>query len=166
MKSVTLKGNPLTLSGQLPELGTQAPDAKLVQSDLTTLQISSFLNHFVVLNIFPSIDTGTCAASVRMFNQKAANLPNTKVVNISLDLPFAQKRFCGAEGIEAVTNLSDYRYSEFGEKYGIQIMNGPLEGLLTRAVVVLSPTGNIVYTELVEEITNEPNYEAALAAIA
>jgi thioredoxin-dependent peroxiredoxin len=165
MTTVTLKGNTITLSGELPTIGSKAPHAQLVQADLQQINLSSLFNQYVVLNIFPSIDTGTCATSVRTFNQKAANLPNTKVVNVSLDLPFAQKRFCGAEGIENVINLSDFRMREFGEKYGLLLMNGPLEGLLARAVVVVNPMGEIVYTELVHEIANEPNYDAALASI-
>jgi thioredoxin-dependent peroxiredoxin len=165
MTTVTLKGTTIHLSGQLPAIGSQAPDAKLVQADLQNIQLKSLFNQYLILNIFPSIDTGTCATSVRTFNNKAADLPNCKVVNISADLPFAQKRFCGSEGIENVSNLSDFRFKEFGQHYGLFLLNGPLEGLLARAIVVVNPTGKIIYTELVSEIANEPNYDAALASI-
>jgi thioredoxin-dependent peroxiredoxin len=165
MTAVTLKGNPINLSGNLPSTGTNMIDARLVQSDLQEVNLSSFSNYYLVLNIFPSIDTGTCAASVRAFNKHAASLPSTKVINVSRDLPFAQKRFCGAEGIENVLNLSDYRHHDFGRLYGLEMQDGPLMGLLARAVVVINPKGEIIYTELVNEIVNEPNYEAALKAI-
>ena len=165
MASITLKGNAINSSGELPAVGTKAPDFTLIKTDLSTASLSDFNGSKVVLNIFPSIDTGTCAASVRQFNQEAAELENTKVLCISRDLPFAQARFCGAEGIENVVNLSDFGTGEFGKNYGLEIINGPLAHLHSRAVVVLDETGTVVYTEQVPEIVDEPNYKAALEAL-
>ena len=165
MASITLKGNAINSLGELPAVGTKAPDFTLIKTDLSTANLSDFNGSKVVLNIFPSIDTGTCAASVRQFNQEAAELENTKVLCISRDLPFAQARFCGAEGIENVVNLSDFSTGAFGKNYGLEIINGPLAHLHSRAVVVLDETGTIVYTEQVPEIVDEPNYKAALEAL-
>ncbi len=165
MASITLKGNAINSSGELPEVGTKAPDFKLTKTDLSTAKLSDFNGSKVVLNIFPSIDTGTCAASVRQFNQEAAELDNTKVLCVSRDLPFAQARFCGAEGIENVINLSDFATGAFGKDYGLEIVDGPLAHLHSRAVVVLDQNGTVVYTEQVPEIVDEPNYKAALVAL-
>ncbi|MBU2526858.1 MAG: thiol peroxidase [Bacteroidetes bacterium] len=165
MAHITLKGNPVTTSGQLPAKGTSAPDFLLVKNDLSTVCKADFAGHFLVLNIFPSIDTGTCAASVRAFNQKASALSHTKVLCVSRDLPFAQARFCGAEGINNVDTVSDFRSGTFGKAYGLEITDGPLKGLHSRAVVVINPDGNVIYTGQVGEIVDEPNYEAALAAL-
>lgn len=166
MAKITLKGNPINTIGNLPETHSNAIDVELVSTDLSSLKFSDFLGANLVLNIFPSIDTGTCAASVRKFNEKAAALVNTKVMCISRDLPFAQKRFCGAEGIENVLNASDFRTGAFGQQYGLEIIDGPLKGLHSRVVIVIDKTGKIVYTEQVSDIVDEPNYDAALAIIA
>lgn len=165
MANITLGGNPVTTSGELPQTGTQAPDFKLVKTDLSTVSLAEFKGTKLVLNIFPSVDTGTCAASVRKFNEKAGNLENTKVLCISRDLPFAQNRFCGAEGLENVISLSDFRDGNFGENYGLTIADGPLEGLLSRVIVVIDENGTVEYTEQVADIKDEPNYESALAAL-
>jgi len=165
MASITLKGNTIHSIGELPQIGSQAPDFILTKTDLSKSTLSDYKGSKVVLNIFPSIDTGTCAASVRQFNQEAAELENTKVLCISRDLPFAQARFCGAEGIENVVNLSDYSTGAFGKDYGLVIIDGPLESLHSRAVVVLDENGKVVYTEQVPEIVDEPNYKAALEAL-
>ncbi len=164
MANITLKGNPVHTSGQLPEKSSTAKDFKLVKSDLSEVSLQNFAGKRKVLNIFPSIDTGTCAASVRRFNQEAANLTNTVVLNISADLPFAQNRFCGAEGIKNCETLSSFR-SSFGKDYGIQMMDSPLAGLLSRCVIVLSEDNKVLYTEQVPDIVNEPNYASALAAL-
>lgn len=165
MSTVTLGGNPVNTSGQLPQNGTQAPDFKLVKNDLSVASLDDFKGTKLVLNIFPSVDTGTCAASVRKFNEKASSLENTKVLCISKDLPFAQKRFCAAEGLENVVNLSDFRDGNFGSSYGVTFTSGPLEGLLSRSVVVLDENHKVLYSEQVAETAHEPNYEAALAAL-
>ena len=166
MTTTKFKGNTVHLDGQFIAAGTAAPDFALVKGDLTTLTLADCLGKHIVLNIFPSIDTGVCAASVRKFNQLAASLPDTIVLCISRDLPFAQGRFCAAEGIDGVVTLSDFRRtSTFGTAYGVQMTDGPLAGLLARAVVVIALDGKIAYSELVPEITTEPNYEAAIAAI-
>jgi thiol peroxidase len=165
MATVTLGGNTLHTNGNLPENGSKAIDFELVQPDLATRNLADFKGSRVILNIFPSIDTGTCAASVRHFNQVAADLANTQVVCISRDLPFAQKRFCGAEGIENVITLSDFQTGNFGKNYGIELVDGPLKGLHARAIVVLDEEQNVIYSELVPEIANEPDYNGALAAI-
>ncbi|GAA4300095.1 thiol peroxidase [Aestuariibaculum suncheonense] len=166
MATVTLKGNAIHTSGDLPKVGTKAPDFKLTNTDLATVSLDDFAGSKVVLNIFPSIDTGTCAASVRAFNKEASELENTKVLCISHDLPFAMSRFCGAEGLDNVINLSDYKNGSFGKAYGLDFTDGPLETLHSRCVVVLDETGTVVYTEQVAEIVDEPNYKAALEAIA
>jgi thiol peroxidase len=165
MATVTLGGNEIHTSGNLPETGTKAPDFTLVKGDLSTTSLSDYKGSKVVLNIFPSVDTGTCAASVRKFNEKAASLENTKVICISRDLPFAQNRFCGAEGLSNVVTASDFRDGSFGTAYGLNFTDGPLTGLHSRAVVVLDEEGTVVYTEQVAEIKDEPNYDNALAAL-
>ncbi len=165
MAQITLKGNPINTVGELPQIGTQAKDFQLVKTDLSVASLSDYKGSRVVLNIFPSIDTGTCATSVRKFNEKASSLENTKVLCISRDLPFAQNRFCGAEGLENVVNLSDFKDNSFGNSYGLSIVDGPLAGLHSRAVIVLDENGVVKYTELVPEIVDEPNYEAALASL-
>ncbi|WP_374504570.1 thiol peroxidase [Flavobacterium sp.] len=165
MSTITLGGNPVHTSGELPKIGTQLADFKLVKNDLSIATLAEFSGKRAVLNIFPSIDTGTCAASVRKFNETAANLHNTVVLCISRDLPFAQKRFCGAEGIENVVNLSDFKDGSFGQTNGLEITDGVLAGLHSRAVIVIDEKGTILHTEQVQEIANEPNYEAALAVL-
>jgi thioredoxin-dependent peroxiredoxin len=165
MASITLGGNPIKTSGELPKVGTKLADFKLVKNDLSIASVGDFAGSKLVLNIFPSIDTGTCATSVREFNTRASQLENTKVLCISRDLPFAQKRFCGAEGLENVVNLSDFQEGSFGKANGLEIVDGPLAGLHSRAIIVLDENGIVSYTEQVPEIANEPNYEAALASL-
>ena len=165
MATVTLGGNPIHTNGELPKTGSKAPDFKLVNTDLSMATLADFAGSKVVLNIFPSIDTGTCATSVRTFNAKASTLANTKVLCISRDLPFAQKRFCGAEGLENVINLSDFNTGSFGKDYGLEITDSVLAGLHSRVVIVLDENGVVKYTEQVPEIADEPNYENALAAL-
>ena len=165
MAAITLGGNPINTSGELPKVGSKLVDFKLVQNDLSIASLSNFAGKKLVLNIFPSIDTGTCATSVRTFNATASTLENTKVLCISRDLPFAQKRFCGAEGLENVVNLSDFQEGSFGKSNGLEIVDGALAGLHSRAIIVLDENGTVLYTEQVPEIANEPNYEAALAAL-
>jgi thiol peroxidase len=165
MASITLGGNPIHTTGELPKVGTKLADFKLVKSDLSTALLSEFAGKKLVLNIFPSIDTGTCAASVRKFNESASALENTNVICISRDLPFAQKRFCGAEGLENVINLSDFKNGDFGKVNGLEIMDGPLAGLHSRVVIVVDENGIVTHTEQVAEIADEPNYEAALAVL-
>ncbi len=161
MAETRLKGTPVHLAGEFPQKGMTAHDFVLVKNDLGTLRLSDLKGKRVVLNIFPSMDTAVCATTVRRFNQLAASLPHTVVLCISRDLPFAQSRFCMAEGIENVITLSDFRlHSSFARDYGVLMTEGPLSGLLARAVVVISPEGKVVYTELVPEITQEPDYEA------
>lgn len=163
MATVTLKGNPIETVGELPKVGDKAPAFDLVKDDLSALQLDD-LKGRVVLNIFPSIDTGTCAMSVRQFNQKATALDNTTVVCVSKDLPFALGRFCGAEGINNVLVGSAFR-SSFGEDYGVTFKTGPLTGLLSRSVVVIDENGKVTYTEQVAETADEPDYDAALKAL-
>ena len=164
--TVLFKGIIVTLVGSFMTPGTMAPDFNLVKNDLSEYILNENKGKYVVLNIFPSLDTGVCAMSVRRFNQMASELPNTTVLCISKDLPFAQSRFCTVEGIENVVPLSDFRNtSSFGEKYGVLMKDGPLQGLLARAVVVINPQGEVIYSELVPEITQEPNYEAILKVI-
>ena len=165
MTKITLKGNSIHTSGELPKIGSLAKDFKLVANDLTIKTLNDFKGKKLVLNIFPSIDTGTCAASVRNFNKAAANLTNTSVLCISRDLPFAQARFCGAEGIENVFMLSDFKTGQFGKDYGLEIVDGPLAGLHSRCIVVINTEGLVIYTEQVAEITEEPNYKLALASL-
>lgn len=162
MAKITLKNNPINTSGNLPEIGSKAKDFRLIAKDLSPKSLDDFKGKKLILNIFPSIDTGTCAASVRNFNKTAADLDNTIVLCISRDLPFAQSRFCGAEGIENVVMLSDFNTGKFGDDYGLRILDGPLAGLLSRSIVIINTDGNVVYTEQVAETTEEPNYELAL----
>lgn len=162
MATVTLRGTEFQTSGELPAVGSEAPGFRLVSADLKDLTPHDFAGKTKVLNIFPSIDTPTCATSVRKFNQSAAGLTDVVVLCISADLPFAQKRFCGAEGLANVVNLSLMRGAQFAKDYGVLIENGPLAGLTARAVVVLDPLNKVVHTELVKEISEEPNYTAAL----
>lgn len=165
MASITLGGNPIHTSGELPVIGSKLADFKLVKNDLSIAFLADFAGSKLVLNIFPSIDTGTCATSVRKFNTSASKLENTKVLCISRDLPFAQKRFCGAEGIENVINLSDFKDGSFGKTNGLEIVDSVLAGLHSRAIIVVDADGTVVYTEQVPEIADEPNYNAALAAL-
>ncbi|MFH1121165.1 MAG: thiol peroxidase [Bacteroidota bacterium] len=165
MASITLKGNPINTSGNLPAKGTKAPEFKLVKSDLSMLSLSELSGKKVVLNIFPSLDTGVCAASVRQFNARAEKLDNTVVVCVSKDLPFAHNRFCVAEGLQHVVSASDFRSGSFGKDYGAEITDGPLTGLLSRAVVVLDENGVVKYSEQVPEVAQEPDYASALDAI-
>ena len=165
MASVKLGGNVINTSGNLPIVGEKAPDFELIKNDLTISKLSDYKGSKLVLNIFPSIDTGTCAASVRKFNESASQLKNTKVLCISRDLPFAQKRFCGAEGLENVENLSDFKNGSFGKTYGLEIKDSAFAGLHSRVVIVLDENGYVKYTEQVSEIADEPNYEAALASL-
>jgi thiol peroxidase len=165
MAKITLGGNPINTSSELPKTGTKLVDFKLVKSDLSTATLNDFSGRRLVLNIFPSIDTGTCATSVRKFNESASKLENTTVLCISKDLPFAQKRFCGAEGLENVVNLSDFKDGSFGKINGLEIVDGPLAGLHSRVVIVADENGTILHTEQVAEIADEPNYEAALAVL-
>ncbi len=164
MASVSLKGNPIELSGIAPQVGTVCPNFSLVRANLSEASLETYAGKKKVLNIFPSLDTGTCGNSVRRFNQEAAALSNFAVLNISADLPFAQKRFCGSEGIQNSETLSAFR-SQFGQDWGLQMMNGPIKGLLARTVVVLDENNKVIYVEQVAEISQEPNYENALKAI-
>lgn len=164
MASVTLQGDPFHTFGELPAVGTRAPDFVLAGSDLSDVRLDQFSGRHVVLNIFPSVDTPTCASSVRTFNREAAGRSDAIVLCVSEDLPFAAARFCGAEGIDGVQTASAFR-SNFGRDYGVRIVDGPLNGLMARAVVVLDASATVVYTQLVTEIVDEPDYGAALAAI-
>ncbi|MBP1124238.1 MULTISPECIES: thiol peroxidase [Pseudomonas] len=165
MAQVTLKGNPVQVEGELPQAGSQAPDFTLTAGDLSDATLASFAGKRKVLNIFPSVDTPTCATSVRKFNAQANELSNTVVLCISSDLPFAQARFCGSEGLENVKSLSDFRSAAFSQDYGVDITDGPLRSLTARAVVVLDENDTVLHSELVAEIGQEPNYEAALAVL-
>ncbi len=164
MAKITLKGNPVETVGDLPKIGSKAPNFTLVKSDLSEVSLADYAGRTVILNIFPSIDTPTCAMSVRKFNKEAAEQENLSVLCVSADLPFAAGRFCGAEGIENVATGSSFR-SSFGQDYGVTIKSGPLAGLLSRAVVVIDPQGEIAYTEQVQETADEPDYDSALAAL-
>ncbi len=165
MTSVLFGGKPTNINGDLPKVGSKAPNFELVKTDMAVVSLADFAGSKLVLNIFPSIDTPVCATSVRKFNADAGQLENTKVLCISRDLPFAQKRFCSTEGLENVINLSDFNTGKFGKDYGIEMTEGAFSGLHARAVVVLDENGMIKYTELVPNVSNEPNYEAALAAL-
>ena len=165
MTEITLKGNTIHTSGSLPKKGTKAIDFKLIGSDLSQKTLTDYAGKKIILNIFPSIDTGTCATSVREFNQKAGNLENTVVLCISRDLPFAQNRFCGAEGIENVFTLSDFISGKFGKDYELTILDGPFIHLLSRCVIVLDEEHKVLYTEQVPDIGSEPNYMAALEVL-
>ena len=165
MAKITLKGNPVNTSGNLPPKGSTAPGFSLVKSDLGSLSLSDLKGKKLILNIFPSLDTSVCATSVRKFNQLAAGKPNVTVLAISKDLPFAHGRFCSTEGITNVVTLSGFRDASFGKAYGIDLIDGPLAGLYARSVVVVDEAGKVVYTQLVPEITTEPDYNAALASL-
>ena len=165
MATVTLKGNPVETIGNLPAKGAPAPAFSVVKSDLSAVSLQDFAGKRLVLNIFPSVDTATCAISVRKFNEQASQLDNTAVLCISADLPFALNRFCGAEGIKNVTTASVFRSPEFGRDYGVLFTSGPLQGLLSRAVVVIGADGKVMHTQQVAEIADEPDYAAALAAL-
>lgn len=165
MARITFKGSPVTTIGELPAAGSPAPDFVLTRNDLSPLAKGDLAGRAAVLNIFPSIDTGVCAASVRRFHQEAASLPNAVVVCVSRDLPFAHKRFCAAEGIDKVIAASWFRGPDFGRDYGVTMLDGPLAGLFARAVVVLDAAGKVVHTQLVPEIAQEPDYAKALAAV-
>lgn len=164
MAQVTLRGNPFNTNGELPAVGSAAPSFTLTGGDLGDVTLDSFAGKKVVLNIFPSVDTPTCATSVRTFNERAAGRDDAVVLCVSNDLPFAQGRFCGAEGIENVTNGSGFR-SEFADAYGVSLQDGPLAGLMARAVVVVDANGKVAYTQLVGEIGDEPDYDSALSAL-
>ncbi len=165
MATTKFKGQPVKLVGEFVQVGAVASDFELVKSDLSSFSLKQLAGKKVVLNIFPSIDTGVCATSVRKFNKMAASMDNTVVLAISKDLPFAAGRFCAAEGIDNVITLSDFRLSDFDDSYGVLMQDGPLAGLLARAVVVIGEDGKVAYTELVPEITQEPDYEKAIAAL-
>lgn len=165
MAKISFKGGEVNTIGNLPAVGKQAPNFTLVNGSLAEVSLADYKGKTVVLNIFPSIDTGVCAASVRKFNQEAAKLNNTVVLAVSADLPFASGRFCSAEGIENVFPVSVFRSPEFGKDYGVLMTDGVLKGLLARAVVIVDPKGYISYIELVPEITQEPNYQTAINSI-
>ncbi len=164
MANITLKGNPIHTCSDLPAVGSTAPDFKFIKVDLSEASKADFAGKKCILNVFPSIDTPTCAVSTKKFNEEAAKLENTVVICVSADLPFAQKRFCAAEGIENVVTGSTFR-SSFGKDYGLEIIDGPLLGLLSRCVVVINENGEVAYSEQVAEIADEPNYEKAIAAL-
>jgi thioredoxin-dependent peroxiredoxin len=165
MALITLKGNPLSTIGDLPVVNISAPEFSLTQTDLAECTLTDFKGKTVVLNIFPSIDTPVCATSVRRFNEAASSLDNTVVLCISADLPFAHKRFCEGEGLKNVIPLSTFRAQSFGTDYGVTITNGPLAGLLARAIVIVDKNGTVIYTELVPEIAQEPDYTAAISRL-
>ncbi|KGN77040.1 peroxidase [Porphyromonadaceae bacterium COT-184 OH4590] len=165
MAKTHFKGTEIHTNGDLPSVGSVAPDFILIKNDLSNLKLSDLKGKRVVLNIFPSVDTGVCAASVRRFNKDAANLNNSVILCISKDLPFAQGRFCGAEGIDNVIMLSDFQNNDFVNAYGILLTDGPLKGLHARSVVVIDENGKVTYNQLVNDIVEEPDYEAALKAL-
>ena len=165
MSAVTFQGNSVAVSGQFPQAGQAAPDFTLTGADLNDIRLADFKGQKLLLNIFPSVDTGVCATSVRTFNEKAAALSNTKVLCVSMDLPFAFGRFCAAEGIENVEVASAFRHTEFLNAYGVALSDGALRGLSARAVVCIDEQGNVVYSERVAELTEEPAYDAAIAAL-
>lgn len=165
MAQVTLKGNPVQTIGNLPAVGETAPGFTLVDKELNDISLPDYAGQKVVLNVFPSIDTPTCAMSVRRFNAEIGNRGNAVAICASMDLPFAHGRFCGAEGLEKVVSASAFRNAEFGQHYGVSITDGPLKGLFARAVVVLDESGHVVYNQLVPEIADEPDYDAALQAL-
>jgi thiol peroxidase len=165
MAAITLKGNKIHTVGDLPTVGSKAPDFRLVNSDLSDTTLADYKGKRVILNIFPSLDTDVCASSVRRFNLEAGKLDNTVVLCASMDLPFAHKRFCTTEGLDDVITLSGMRNQNFGNEYGVLIADGPLAGLYSRAVVVLDEDGTVIYTEQVPEIVQEPDYEKALSSL-
>ncbi|WP_455949056.1 thiol peroxidase [Helicobacter pullorum] len=162
---VTFKGNAVSLKGKEINVGDSAPKVELIAGDLSIKSVGGASGKFQIINVVPSLDTGVCATQTRKFNEKAASLSNAEVFVVSLDLPFAQGRFCSIEGIQNVVALSDFKNKAFGESYGVILAGSPLEGLLTRAVFVVNPEGKVVHKEIVSEVTNEPNYDAALAAV-
>ena len=164
MATITFQGNTINTKGNLPAVGSQASDFLLIGEDLSEKTLADYKGKKVIFNIFPSIDTGVCAQSARTFNEKANALENTLVINVSKDLPFALKRFCAAEGLENVHNLSDFR-GNFGDNFGVTLKDSVLKGLLSRAILVLDENGQVIYTEQVPDIAQEPNYEAALASV-
>jgi len=165
MAKITLRGNPINTLGSLPEKGSKAPAFSLVKSDLSTLTLDELAGKKIILHISPSLDTGICATAVRKFNVVAAGMENTVVLAITKDLPFAHGRFCTTEGIDNVTTLSGFRDTSFGKAYGVDILDGPMAGLYARSIVVIDEKGKVVYTELVPEIVQEPDYDRALAAL-
>ncbi|MBD5177491.1 MAG: thiol peroxidase [Bacteroidales bacterium] len=165
METIYFKGEPVHTYGMIPAVGTKAPCFNLVSKDLKEIRCTDYEGKRVVLNVFPSLDTPVCAASVRRFNQEAAALDNTAVINVSMDLPFAMSRFCVTEGIENVEAASAFRSPMFGQQYGLQMVDGPLAGLLARAVIVLDENHNVIFSDLVEEITHEPDYEGAISVL-
>ncbi|WCL51114.1 thiol peroxidase [Leptospira sp. GIMC2001] len=165
MAELKLKGNPINTVGSLPSIGSKAPNLNLTNGSLADVSLETYAGKKKILNIFPSIDTAVCATSVRKFNEKASSLKNTVVLCISADLPFAQKRFCGAEGLNNVETLSDFRSKDFGSLYGVTLKDGPMAGLLARAVIVLDEDNKVIHSELVDDIVHEPNYDSALAVI-
>lgn len=165
MAKITLKGNPINTVGNLPSVGSSAPDFVMTKTDLSDVSLKDFSGKRIVLNIFPSLDTPVCASSVRKFNADVDKLQNTVVLCASMDLPFAHKRFCSTEGLEKVVSISEMHKHGFGEAYGVRIIDGPLAGIYSRAIVVINEAGKITYTEQVPEITQEPDYSAALAAL-
>ncbi len=165
MTQIKLKGKTIHTSSDLPQAGDHAPDFLLTTTDLNDVQLKDFNGKTLLLNIFPSLDTDVCAMSVRRFNSLAVKMKNTRVLCISRDLPFAHKRFCVAEGINNVVSLSELRNGDFGKDYGVRIVDGPMAGLLARSVVIINPEGKVTYSELVPEITEEPDYDKALEAL-
>ena len=165
MAQITLKGNPIETVGELPGIGTQAPPFELTRTDMSDVGLEDFASKTIVMNIFPSLDTSVCAASVRRFNKEASDLDDTIVLCISADLPFAHKRFCEAEGLADVIPLSVFRAPAFGDDYGVTITTGPLKGLLSRAIVIIDKSGKVIYTEQVPEIAQEPDYDTALRSL-
>jgi thiol peroxidase len=165
MSTTALKGNPVQLKGELPTIGSRAPDFLLTKNDLSDVKLKDFAGKKIVLNIFPSIDTAVCATSVRKFNQAFDKRSDAVVLCVSMDLPFAQARFCGAEGLTNVITVSDFRTRMFGQAYGVLIADGPLASLCARAVIAIGPDGKVIYNQLVSEITIEPDYDSALKAI-
>ena len=165
MAKITLKGEQIETMGYLPDVGAEAPDFTLTGKDLSETTLKDFAGQQIILNVFPSIDTEVCATSVRRFNVEASKLDNSVVLCVSADLPFAHQRFCAAEGLDDVISLSSFRSEDFGKDYGVKITSGPLTGLLARAIVIINESGEVIFTEQVPEIVQEPNYEAALAAL-
>jgi len=165
MATTKLHGNPIKTSGSLPRLGCKAKDFLLTGADLADKSLKDFAGKRILLNVFPSIDTGVCATSVRKFNAEAAKVKNAVILGVSRDLPFALGRFCGAEGIDKVLTLSELRDRDFGANYGLEIVNGPMAGLLARAVIIIDEHGKVIYRELVDDIVHEPDYKAALKAL-
>jgi len=165
MSVTKFKGASVELFGEIPVIGSLAPNFRLIDSDLNEVQLSDYREHNLILNVFPSIDTPVCAMSVRKFNQNADKMSNTKVLAISHDLPFALKRYCAAEGLKNIIPLSAFRYRQFGQDYGLLMKSGPLKGLLARAVIVINKERKVIYTELVPDIGDEPNYDSALDAV-